>query len=94
VDSILLIDYVLPKQTKHSELGGFMSETPPQDLTLREMLAKAGITQKKIAEKAKVSPAAVSLIVAGKSKSKRIEDLIREEVEKALTKKEEQAVKA
>jgi transcriptional regulator with XRE-family HTH domain len=71
-----------------------MPDTQTQDLTLREMLAKAGITQKKIAEKAKVSPAAVSLIVAGKSKSKRIEDLIREEVEKALTKKEEQAVEA
>jgi len=71
-----------------------MSDTQTQDLTLREMLAQAGITQKKIAEKAKVSPAAVSLIVAGKSKSKRIEDLIREEVEKALTKKEEQAVEA
>jgi predicted transcriptional regulator len=48
------------------------------------MLAKAGITQRKIAEKAKVSPAAVSLVVAGKSKSKRIEDLIQEEAEKAL----------
>ena len=43
-----------------------MSETQTEELTLREMLAKAGITQKKIAEKAKVSPAAVSLIVAGK----------------------------
>ena len=53
------------------------------------MLAKAGITQKKIAEKAKVFPAAVSLIVAGKSKSKRIEDLIRAEVEKALAKGQE-----
>ena len=71
-----------------------MSDTQTQELTLREMLAQAGITQKKIAEKAKVSPAAVSLIVAEKSKSKRIEDLIREEVEKALTKKEEQAVEA
>jgi transcriptional regulator with XRE-family HTH domain len=71
-----------------------MPDTQTQELTLREMLAQAGITQKKIAEKAKVSPAAVSLIVAGKSKSKRIEDLIREEVEKALTKKDEQAVEA
>jgi len=61
-----------------------MSESQTEELSLRDMLAKAGITQKKIAEKAKVSPAAVSLIVAGKSKSKRIEDLIREEVEKAL----------
>ncbi|MFO7801414.1 MAG: helix-turn-helix transcriptional regulator [Desulfovermiculus sp.] len=61
-----------------------MSNNQTEELSLREMLAKAGITQKKIAEKAKVSPAAVSLIVAGKSKSKRIEDIIRTEVEKAL----------
>jgi transcriptional regulator with XRE-family HTH domain len=71
-----------------------MPDTQTQDLTLREMLAKAGITQKKIAEKAKVSPAAVSLVVAGKSKSKRIEDLIRAEVEKSLAQQKEQAVKA
>jgi transcriptional regulator with XRE-family HTH domain len=62
-----------------------MSDDQTQDLTFREMLAKAGITQKKIAEKAKVSPAAISLIVAGKSKSKRIEDLIRKETGTALT---------
>lgn len=68
-----------------------MDDTQTQDLTLREMLAKAGITQKKIAEKAKVSPAAVSLIVAGKSKSKRIEDLIRTEVEKALDEQGQEA---
>lgn len=61
-----------------------MDEMQDQEMSLRDMLAKAGITQKMIAEKAKVSPAAVSLIVAGKSKSKRIEDLIREETEKAL----------
>jgi predicted transcriptional regulator len=66
-----------------------MDDTQTQDLTLREMLAKAGITQKKIAEKAKVSPAAVSLIVAGKSKSKRIEDVIRKEAEKALAEGQE-----
>ncbi|MDZ7761701.1 MAG: helix-turn-helix transcriptional regulator [Desulfovermiculus sp.] len=64
-----------------------MSESQTEELTLRDMLAKAGITQKKIAEKAKVSPAAVSLIVAGKSK--RIEELIRAEVEKALAKGQE-----
>ena len=63
-----------------------MSESQTEELSLRDMLAKAGITQKKIAEKAKVSPAAVSLIVAGKSKSNRIEDIIRAEVEKALDK--------
>jgi len=61
-----------------------MNEIQDQEMSLRDMLAKAGITQKMIAEKAKVSPAAVSLIVAGKSKSKRIEDLIREETEKAM----------
>jgi transcriptional regulator with XRE-family HTH domain len=61
-----------------------MPDTQTQDLTLREMLAKAGITQKKIAEKAKVSPAAVSLVVAGKSKSQRIEDLIRKEADEVL----------
>ena len=61
-----------------------MPDTQTQQLTLSEMLSKAGITQRKIAEKAKVSPAAVSLTVAGKSKSKRIEDLIREEFAKAL----------
>lgn len=66
-----------------------MSESKTEELSLRDMLTKAGITQKKIAEKAKVSPAAVSLIVAGKSKSKRIEDIIRSEVEKALDKGQE-----
>ncbi|MDZ7759893.1 MAG: helix-turn-helix transcriptional regulator [Desulfovermiculus sp.] len=66
-----------------------MSESQTEEFSLRDMLAKAGITQKKIAEKAKVSPAAVSLIVAGKSKSKRIEDIIREEVEKALAQTQE-----
>ena len=66
-----------------------MSESQTEELSLREMLDKAGITQKNIAEKAKVSPAAVSLVVAGKSKSKRIEDIIREEVEKALAKGKE-----
>ncbi|MFO7877761.1 MAG: helix-turn-helix transcriptional regulator [Desulfovermiculus sp.] len=68
-----------------------MSEIQTEELSLREMLAKAGITQKKIAEKAKVSPAAVSLIVAGKSKSKRIEDIIRAETEKALAEQEQAA---
>ena len=43
-------------------------------------MAKAGITQKKVAEKAKGAPAAVSLTVAGKSKFKRIEDLIRPKI--------------
>ena len=70
-----------------------MSDNQTDQLSFREMLTKAGITQSKIAEKAKVSPAAVSLVVAGKSKSKRIEDLIRTEVEKALSQSQEEAVK-
>ena len=65
-----------------------MTETA-QELSLREMLQQAGITQKQIAQKANVSPAAVSLIVSGKSKSKRIEDIIKEEAAKAMEKKQE-----
>jgi len=65
-----------------------MTETA-QELSLREMLQQAGITQKQIAQKANVSPAAVSLIVSGKSKSKRIEDIIKEETAKAMEKKQE-----
>jgi transcriptional regulator with XRE-family HTH domain len=65
-----------------------MTETA-QELSLREMLQQAGITQKQIAQKANVSPAAVSLIVSGKSKSKRIEDIIKEESAKAMEKKQE-----
>jgi len=63
-----------------------MTESKTEELSLRELLSKAGITQKQIAAKAKVSPAAVSLVVSGKSKSKRIEELIREESKKALEK--------
>lgn len=65
-----------------------MTETA-QESSLREMLQQAGITQKQIAQKANVSPAAVSLIVSGKSKSKRIEDIIKEEAAKAMEKKQE-----
>jgi transcriptional regulator with XRE-family HTH domain len=65
-----------------------MTETA-QESSLREMLQQAGITQKQIAQKANVSPAAVSLIVSGKSKSKRIEDIIKEETAKAMDKKQE-----
>ena len=67
-----------------------MTETPENELSLRDMLANAGLTQKHIAQKAKCSPAAVSLIVAGKSKSKRIEGIIREEVDKAMAQEEEE----
>jgi len=66
-----------------------MAESQTEEMSLRDMMAKASIKQKYIAQKAKVSPAAVSLIVAGKSKSKRIEDLIREEVKKALAQGQE-----
>ncbi|MDZ7760338.1 MAG: helix-turn-helix transcriptional regulator [Desulfovermiculus sp.] len=65
-----------------------MAETV-QDLSLREMLQQAGLTQKQIAQKANVSPAAVSLIVSGKSKSKRIEDIIKKEAAKAMEQKQE-----
>lgn len=65
-----------------------MSKSQHEELSLRDMLTNAGITQKQIAKKANVSPAAVSLVVAGKSKSKRIEDLIQEESKKALEKQE------
>ena len=53
-------------------------------LSLKELMQQAGIKQNDIAKKAKVSPAAVSLIANGKSKSMRIENLIRQEAEKAL----------
>ena len=61
-----------------------------KEMNLREMLQEAGLTQKYIAQKANVSPAAVSLIVSGKSKSKRIVDIIKEEATKAMEKKQEQ----
>lgn len=56
-----------------------------KEMSLRELLQQAGLTQKKIAQKANVSPAAVSLIVSGKSKSKRIEEIIRNEASKAMS---------
>ena len=65
-----------------------MTERQTEELSLRDMLTNAGITQKQIAKKANVSPAAVSLVVAGKSKSKRIEEIIQEESKKALEKQE------
>ncbi|MFO7876743.1 MAG: helix-turn-helix transcriptional regulator [Desulfovermiculus sp.] len=62
-----------------------------KEMSLKEMLQQAGITQKKIAQKANVSPAAVSLIVSGKSKSRRIEEIIREETAKALKQSKQQS---
>ena len=59
------------------------------DQNLQELLIQAGLTQKFIAQKADVSPAAISLITRGKSKSKRIEALIQEEAAKALEKQKE-----
>jgi len=61
-----------------------------KEMSLRELLQQAGLTQKKIAQKANVSPAAVSLIVSGKSKSKRIEEIIRNEASKAMSEDNEQ----
>ncbi|WP_027371470.1 helix-turn-helix domain-containing protein [Desulfovermiculus halophilus] len=49
---------------------------------LSELMKEYGIKQKSIAKMAKVSPAAVSLVVNGKSKSGRIEGIIMEEVAK------------
>ena len=66
-----------------------MTETD-NEMSLREMLQQAGLTQKYIAQKANVSPAAVSLIVSGKSKSKRIEEIIRQEAGKVLEQKDNQ----
>ncbi|MFO7803473.1 MAG: helix-turn-helix transcriptional regulator [Desulfovermiculus sp.] len=61
-----------------------------KEISLRDLLQQAGLTQKKIAQKANVSPAAVSLIVSGKSKSKRIEEIIRNEASKAMSEEKEQ----
>mgnify|MGYP006290834023 CR=1 FL=1 len=61
-----------------------MAQLDFESMSLRDLLKETGITQKSIAKKAKVSPAAVSLVVAGKSKSRRIEELIRKETAKSL----------
>ena len=62
-----------------------MSEHDDQT-SLKDLMNQSGLTQKYIAQKADVSPAAISLIVNRKSKSRRIEDLIRKEAAKALEK--------
>ena len=49
---------------------------------LQDRMKKAGVKQVDIAAKANVSPAAVSLVVRGLSTSKRIIDMIRDEIEK------------
>ncbi len=51
--------------------------------SLKKLLKKAGITQTYIAQKAQVTCATVSLTVTGKSSSRHIEKIIREEVAKA-----------
>jgi transcriptional regulator with XRE-family HTH domain len=49
---------------------------------MKRKMEELGITQREIAKKAKVTPAAISLIVNGKSKSQRIEQMIQEEIKK------------
>ena len=55
---------------------------------LSQLMREHGIKQKTIAKIAKVSPAAVSLVVNGKSKSGRIEGIIQEEITKRKQEKE------
>lgn len=52
-------------------------------IELKILLIKARVKQSEIAEKAGVSQAAVSRVVNGKLKSKHIEDIIHEFLEKA-----------
>jgi predicted transcriptional regulator len=61
---------------------------PENEQNLSELMREYGIKQKSIAKIAKVSPAAVSLVVNGKSKSARIEDIIKEEIAKKKQEKE------
>lgn len=56
-------------------------------MTLQDRMKEAGVKQKDIAEKANVTPAAVSLVSRGLSVSKKITDIANEEIEK---KKKEQ----
>ena len=58
---------------------------------LSELMREYGIKQKSIAKIAKVSPAAVSLVVNGKSKSGRIEGIIMEEITKKKHEQEKMA---
>lgn len=51
-------------------------------MTLYERMKQAGVKQKDIAKKANVSPAAVSLVSRGLSVSKRLTDMIEEEIKK------------
>lgn len=60
----------------------FTHDQPP----VKRLLKQAGLTQRYIAQKAQVSCAVVSMTVNGRSKSKRIEEIIRQEAEKALAK--------
>ncbi|MFW5970485.1 MAG: helix-turn-helix domain-containing protein [Desulfovermiculus sp.] len=50
---------------------------------LKQLMEKAGLKQVDIAKKAKCSPAAVSLVVNGKSVSARIDQIIRDECKEA-----------
>jgi predicted transcriptional regulator len=56
-------------------------------MTLNEKMKEAGVKQSDIAKKANVSPAAVSLVSRGLSASKRITELIEEEIKKKKEKK-------
>ncbi|MGM0759697.1 MAG: hypothetical protein ACQEUB_08315 [Thermodesulfobacteriota bacterium] len=60
-----------------------------KEQNLSELMREYGIKQKSIAKIAKVSPAAVSLVVNGKSKSGRIEGIIMEEITKKKQEQEE-----
>lgn len=51
-------------------------------MTLQDRMREAGVKQIDIARKANVSPAAISLVSRGLSTSKRITDLIEEEIKR------------
>lgn len=55
---------------------------------LAERVKKAGVKQGQIAKKAKVTPAAVSLVLRGKSTSARIVDIAEELIKKAESNKQ------
>jgi uncharacterized protein YbcC (UPF0753/DUF2309 family) len=62
----------------HSE----KSKQDTKETDLKKKMKKYDIKQNEIARKANVSAAAISLVVSGKSKSKRIIALIQEEIDK------------
>jgi len=69
-----------------SEIAFLLSKDKPaanDQPPLKKLLLKAGIKQKHIARKAQVTDAAVSLVVRGKSTSRHIEKVVRQEAAKA-----------